>query len=188
MAVQAPSKAIKALLSGDELAAMGDIGPSELVEGRVVRMSPTMPRHGKVEYRMAAALGRAVEESKSGEVQVGEVGIYTHRNPDTVRGADVLFISQGRLAQATPGKFLDVAPEIVVEILSPDDRWSEVRKKLREYFEIGVLVVLVVDAEGQTIIAYRSPIDLHEYSGDDVLMLEDLLPGFRLRVADLFAD
>ena len=188
MAVQAASKTIETLLTGEDLAAMGDIGPSELLEGRLVYMSPTLPKHGKLEYRFAAALGEAVEGSKSGEIQVGEVGIYTRRNPDTVRGADVLFISHERLARATPGRFLDVAPEIVVEILSSDDRWSEVRKKLLDYFEVGVIVVLVVDAEGQTIIAYRSPSDVHEYSGDDVLMLEDLLPGFRLRAADLFAD
>lgn len=64
-----------------------------------------------------------------------EVGIYTRRNPDTVRAADGAFISDERYAQPkqTHG-FLDVAPDLIVEILSPDDRWSEIKQKLREYF------------------------------------------------------
>jgi Uma2 family endonuclease len=145
-----------ALITGEELLAMGDIGPSELIEGRLVPISPTKPRHGHYEYRLAKALGDFVDQHNLGEVQVGEVGIYVRRNPDTVRAADILFISHERLVQATPDSFLDVAPELVVEILSPDDRWTQVKKKLRQYFDIGVSVVLVVDPKKRTISLYHS--------------------------------
>jgi len=181
-----PVEAEPGLLTGEELAAMGDIGPCELIEGRLVHLSPARPRHGGIEARLAYMLIMFVNERKLGEVLTGEVGIYTHRNPDTVRGADVLFISHERLARATPDRFLDVAPELVVEILSPDERWSYLKKKLREYFEIGVTVVLVVDPEERSISAYRSLTDIREFGENDVLTLEDVLPGFSLPLADLF--
>ena len=152
-----------------------------------MRMSPTKPQHGRCEYRFSRFLGSFVDERNLGEVHVGEVGIYTHRDPDTVRGADLLFVSHERLAQATPGDFLDVPPELIVEILSPTDRWSEVKKKLREYFEIGVTAVLIVDSEERTVSVYRSLTDLREFTVDDVLAVEEILPGFSLPLADLFA-
>jgi len=176
-----------AFITGQELLEMGDIGPCELVEGRIEKMSPVKMPHGKHEMRFARYLGNFVEEHHLGEVNGGEVGIYTRRNPDTVRGADLLFISHARLAKTTPGGFLDVAPELVVEILSPSDRWSNVRKKLREYFEIGVMVVLILEPEEQVISAYRSLTDVQELSINDTLILEDILPGFELPLANLFA-
>lgn len=117
---------------------------------------------------------------------VGEVGIYTGRNPDTVRAADVLYISRERLARATPDSFLDVAPELVVEILSAGDRWADVRQKLREYFGIGVDVVLLVEPQARLVSVYRSPTELVELSADETLALDDLLPGFALPLSQLF--
>lgn len=73
-----------------------------------------------------------------GEVMVGEVGIDTGRDPDTVRAADVLFISHERLKKASPEGFLDVVPELVVEIMSPTNKWEEVRRRVEEYLGIGV--------------------------------------------------
>jgi Uma2 family endonuclease len=175
------------LITGKELAEMEDIGPCELVEGRIIKMSPVKMPHGKYEMRFARYLGNYVEEHNLGEVNGGEVGIYTRRDPDTVRGADLLFISHARVAKATPGGFLDVAPELVVEIMSPSDRWGTVQKKLREYFEIGVMVVLVIEPEEQVVSVYRSPTEIRELSIHDALTLEDILPGFRLPLADLFA-
>ena len=175
------------LLTGEEALALGNIGPYELIEGRIVRMSPTKHPHGKHEYRLAKILGDFVDEHLLGEVQTGEVGIYVRRNPDTVRAADVLFISTARLAQASPNSFLDVAPELVVEIVSPDDRWSEIRRKIREYCAAGVNLVLVVDPEEQTITAHRSPTQTHTYTTADTLTLEDILPGFSVPVSELFS-
>ena len=149
-------------------------------------MSPTKSKHGRIESRIDRIIGAYADEHDLGEVQVGEVGLYTHRDPDTVRGADVLFISHEHLAQATPDDFLDVAPELVVEILSPTDRRGEVEKKLREYFDIGVIVVLVVDPDKRTISVYRSLSEVWELAVGDVLTVADILPGFSASVADLF--
>jgi len=186
--VQSPAgEAEPTLLTGEELAKMGDTGPSELIEGRLVRMSPTGSRHGRIEARLSRILDTFVEERQLGEVQAGEVGIYTRRDPDTVRGADILFISHERLARAGSSTFLDVAPELVVEILSPDQTWSYLKKKLREYFEAGVIVVLVIDPDEHSIAAYHSLTDIREFGEKDVLALEDVLPGFSVPLAEVFA-
>ncbi|MBK8988860.1 MAG: Uma2 family endonuclease [Chloroflexi bacterium] len=176
-----------ALITGEELLEMGDMGPCELVEGRIVPMSPTKIQHGRFEYKLARLLGDFVAENNLGEIMVGEVGIYVQRDPDTIRAADILFISHERLAQASPNSFLDVPPELVVEILSPSDRWNDVRRKLREYFAAGVNVVLIIEPDEQTVSVYRAPTALQELTGTAVLTLDDILPGFRCVVADLFA-
>ena len=174
------------LLTGEEALALGDIGPFELVEGRIVRTNPAKPLQGKLVTCIATLIGNFVDERRLGEVQVGEVGIYIRRNPDTVRAADVLFISNERLARAAPDDFLDVAPELVVEIASPDDRWSEIRQKMHECFSAGVNVVLIVEPDTKTITAYRSLTDTRDFTVNDTLTLEDTLPGFSVPVAELF--
>jgi Uma2 family endonuclease len=83
---------------------------------------------------------------------------------------------------------LDVAPELIVEILSPDDRWSEVKQKLKEYFAIGVQLVWVADPADKTIYAYRSLTDVREFTEKDTLTGDEVLPGFSVLVADLFEE
>lgn len=174
------------LVTGEELMAMGDIGPCELVEGRIVEMTPTEPSHGRIESRFDHALSEFVREKDLGEVMVGEVGLYTRRDPDTVRAADILFISHERYGRATPDSYLDVAPELIVEILSPGDRWADVQEKLREYFEAGVDVVILVEPEAKIVSVYRSTTEIEEFGGEDELTVPDLLPGFSLPLPHLF--
>ncbi len=176
------------LITGEELARIGDIGRCELVEGRIVVLTPTGWLHGDYEWRFGHALGGFVAEHRLGRVLVGEVGIYTRRDPDTVRGADVVFISHERLAQLKSANFLDVAPELIVEILSPEDRWSEVKQKLREYFSIGVVMVWVADPSDKTVSVYRSLTDVRILGESDLLTGEEVLPGFSTSVAPLFAE
>jgi len=172
-----------ALIAGDELARMPDHELTELIDGRIVPLSPTNPEHGRIEANVARVLGNFVSAQNLGCVLVGEVGIFTRSNPDRVRGADVVFISHAQYERRTKTRgFLDVAPELVVEILSPER--PDTDQKVVEYLAIGVRVVLVVDPAGRTISAHR-PNDLVTlYSEPDVVPCEDVLPGFRLRVAE----
>lgn len=167
---------------------MSDVGPCELVEGEIKRMSPTGWKHGNIEARLARRLGGFVGEDKSGEVMSGEVGIYTRRDPDTVRGADVLFISHERLQEARPEGFLDVAPELVVEITLPSNTWEEVRRKIEEYFAIGVERVWIVEPENRAVQVYRARDAVRTLTEDDVLEGEGQLDGFALPVRELFGD
>jgi len=174
------------VVTGEELYRRPDLGPCELVDGRIVPRSPTGDLHGVIEAILAAALLAYARETGRGKVRSGEVGIYVRRGPDTVRAADVLFISNERWARRSSEGYLDVAPELVVEILSPDDRWSDVTAKLADYFTAGVEVVWVVDPSLRKVFAYRSLTDVRQFE-DDRLVEEDVLPGFSLSLADLFA-
>ncbi len=177
------------LLTGEQLARLGDIGPSELVEGRVVAMSPTSFRHAQLEGRLSGALQAYADRVKRWLVLTGEVGIYTRRNPDTVRGADIALISRERAAQRSSASYLDVAPELVVEILSPDDRWSDVTAKLAEYFAAGVARVWVLDPKLGSVFVYRSLTGVQQHTVvERTLTDEELLPGFALSLARLFRD
>lgn len=176
------------LITGEELAEMGDIGRCELVDGELMMRSPTNWRHGNYERRFGQILGNYVDEKHLGKILVGEVGIYTRRNPDTIRGTDVLFISHKRLEQTTARSFLDVAPELIVEVMSPDDRWSEVKQKLREYFDIGVIQVWVADPADKTISVYRSLTKVQMLNEPDEISGGEILPEFKAKVADFFAD
>ncbi|MDW8326670.1 MAG: Uma2 family endonuclease [Anaerolineales bacterium] len=189
MATRPTDVAREALITGDELLAMGDIGPCELVEGRIVPIKPTGFEHGHYEGNFFEHLKTFVKQRRPGRVVVGEVGIYTRRNPDTVRGVDAAFISYERLAQRQKKRgFLDVAPELIVEILSPDDPWSEVTQKLREYFAIGVKLVWIADPVSRTVYVYRALTDVREFGEADHLTDDDVLPGFSVPVAQLFED
>lgn len=186
MANNLPSNG-KKLLTGTDLLTMGDPGPCELVKGRLVLAKPAGMRHGGIEGNFYYVLRNFVEERKLGKVLVGEVGVYTGRDPDTVRGADVLFLSKGRYARLK-GKtgFLAVAPDLVVEIRSPSERQGKVLKKVREYLARGVRLVWVANPKRWTVRAYRSPTDVREFGGEDLLPGDDVLPGFSVPVASLF--
>jgi Uma2 family endonuclease len=174
-------------LTGNDLFALGNDWPAELIEGKRVYMSPTSYRHGRIELKIGRLLDRFVEQHRLGQVMVGEVGIYTRRHPDTVRGADVAFISNERLSQAQSENYLDVAPELIVEILSPNDRWRDVTDKLDEYFAVGVWGVWIVDPERRQVLAYRSPTEAKRFVAGDMLTGEKVLPGFSVPVDDLFS-
>jgi Uma2 family endonuclease len=174
------------LITGRELLAMGDIGPCELIDGRIIRMTPTGDEHGTIEFNLGSELRSFVRRHNLGRVTGGEVGIYIRRRPDTVRGADIVFISSQRRPMPSKG-FLDVAPELVVEIMSPDDRWPAMREKLADYFFIGVDRVWVVEPRNRTVLVFSSTTDVEEYEEGDTLRGEGALEGFAMQVADLFA-
>ena len=179
-------------LTGDELHRMPWLNPCELVGGRVVRMTPTNPTHGRIEVNVAAALRSFVRSRNLGIVMAGEVGIFTTRDPDTVRAADVLFLSHARDSARTRRDgflrdgFLDVAPDLVVEILSPTDRPAEVQRKLDEYFASGVRLAWVVDPAERVVHVHEGRLDPRRLIPGDVLSGGDVLPGLELPVDEVF--
>jgi Uma2 family endonuclease len=174
------------LLTGEELFRLGDFGSCELIDGRVVPMSPTGHLHARLEARLSGVFLDYAEQSGEWEVLTGEVGIYVRRNPDTIRAADLALISKERYRSCQSPSYLDVAPEVIVEILSPDDRWLGVMEKLSDYFAAGVERVYVLDPRKRQIFAYRSITSLVLLEEGEVLEDPELLPGFRLALADLF--
>lgn len=168
---------------------MTDVGRCELVKGKIKKMPPaTGHSHGRLEFQIAQRIGAFVEERKLGDVMVGEVGIYTERNPDSVRAADVLFISQERRKHVESTSFLDVAPELIVEIMSPENTWEEMRRKIEEYFEIGVETVWVVEPANRAVQVYGGIDDVETLTEADVLEGDGLLDGLTIPLASIFED
>lgn len=176
------------LITAEEFARWPDEGRCELVHGKIVHLTASRPLHGLIEVRLGSRLFTYADSTGRGVVLGGEVGLWVRRNPDTVRGADLVFISGGRYARRSPKGFLDVAPELVIEILSPDDRRGEVMEKLEDYFAMGVDLVWIVDPEHRYVLAYHSLMEIERFEEGDLLAEEEILPGFALLVADLFRD
>ena len=176
------------LISGEELLAMPNVESAELIKGEIVHKMPTGHLHGLLEVLIAALLFNHVHPRKIGHVLGGEVGLYTHRNPDTVRAADVAFISNERYQRVRSSSFLDVAPELIVEIMSPDDRWSEIHKKLTEYFAANVVLIWIVDPKLEQIHVYRSLDDVIRLTKDDNLTGDTVLPEFSVPLTEIFVD
>lgn len=183
-----PQKSEERLMTGEELAWRPDLNPCELVNGRVVPMAPAGLIHGEVESRLDMELALYARETGSGRVLVGEVGIYTGRDPDTVRGADIVFISYERYARRGPSVFLDVAPELVVEILSPEDRPGQVNDKIREYLAAGVDRIWFVNPRRRSVLVYRSSGPVETLEVGETLRDNEILPGFALPLSELFQD
>jgi len=174
------------LITGEELFHSPDLGPCELVDGRIVPTMPTRPEHGEIELNLGSELKAWVRSSGRGRVSGGEVGLYIRRNPDTVRAADLIFISHERYARWGRASYLDVAPELVVEVMSPTDRRSDVLEKVGDYLSAGVDRVWVVDPKLQCVLAYRTLTEVRRFEMGDVLADEELLPGFSVPISDLF--
>lgn len=161
----------------------------ELDNGRIVPMSPPGDLHGAVESRLVVALGIQGEGRGLGKVRCGEVGIVLWRNPDRVVGADAVFLSNGSLPiRRSPEGYLETIPDLVVEVVSKSDRPGGVARKVADYLQAGVRVVWVADPGPQTITVHRPGCEPQVVHGDDDLTVEDVIPGFRFRVADAFAE
>lgn len=182
-----PTPVIRRLITGEELYRMTNLGPTDLIKGEIVERMPTGHRHGDVEITLGFFLKSYLRESKLGKVFGGETGVYTRREPDTVRGVDLAYMSHERFACVKSQSYLDVAPELIVEVMSPHDAWSDVQEKLAEYFAIDVRVVWVVDPKLKQIHSYEAVDAVHVFKTDDELTCEALLPGFVMPLAELFA-
>lgn len=183
MAMTAP--ATKALITGEELLEMGDIGPCELIDGRIIPMSPTGSQHGIIEAILTAKLYMFVSSKKIGWVVNGETGVYTRRNPDSIRGVDVAFVSRERQPER-PTHFLQSAPELIIEIVSPSDRWQDLRTKIEEYLAIGVDRVWIVEPDRKTVLVYRTPTEMSAFGPGETVKGEGALDGFSVAVSELF--
>lgn len=181
-------EAIAHLLTAEEAFWLNPVERWELVDGRIVEVSPANRRHGRILARLARRLEEHVEAHHLGEAYAGGVGFILRRNPDTVRAPDLAFIRSARLPQVEEEIFSSVVPDLAIEILSPSDRWGEVEQKIAEYLRASVASVWVVDPSREELRVYRAgqpPVTLGKH---DQVEDPDLLPGLKLQVASLFSD
>jgi Uma2 family endonuclease len=157
----------------------------ELVDGRI-RVSPAGGRHGLVCISLGSKLHAWVESHRLGYVFDSSTGF---RLPGgNVRVPDVSFVARGRFPQErVPEGFGDLAPDLAVEVLSPEDRAREILDKVGEYLQGGVRLVWVIDPRQGSAAVYRSLTDVTALGRTDVLDGQDVLPGFACRLGEVLA-
>lgn len=176
------------LMTADELWELPDDGMRhELVRGELRTMAPPSFGHGRSSTRIGTSLVNYVEEHQLGEVMTSEIGFRLTADPDTVRAPYVCFISNKRLAETgEPRTFYPGSPDLVVEVVSPNDRYTDVAEKVAEWLQYGALLVIVVDARRQKVAVHRPGQLPRELGLDDTLSGEDVVPGWTLSLRDLF--
>lgn len=156
---------------------------TELVRGKVVAMNPPKPRHGKICARITRKLDEFSEEHDLGHVVGNDTGVLI--DVQTLRGADVAFFSFARVPREAPDDYWQAAPEVVFEVLSPGDRWTEVQDKVSDYLRAGALAVAVVDDSDTTVHLFRSDRPPQTFTADQPIVLPPPLEGFRPTVREL---
>ena len=183
----------RSLVSVDDLPALSsrlaaEGKRTELVRGDLVVMAPAGGRHGHVAHRLSLLIGNHVPEGNLGRVFAAETGFLLHRNPDTVRAPDVAFVAAERLGDGEPPPgFLEMAPDLAVEVASPSDSPSAVRGKVRDWLEAGTRLVWVAYPDSRSVTVHSQVGQPEELSETDMLSGAPALPEFAVAVRDLFA-
>jgi Uma2 family endonuclease len=175
-------------MTADEFFAMADDGLlHELVRGEVFTMSLPGGEHGEVAGEVFWRITNHVKSAKLGKTYPAETGFLIKRDPDTVRGPDVAFVRAERLRQIiNPQKYLPLAPDLAVEVLSPNDRDELVLEKVREWLTAGSQAVWTVDPRAKTVTIYRPHAEPVTLTENQTIDGGDVLPGFMCRVAEFF--
>lgn len=173
-------------MTDDDLFALVGQPGQELVRGVLRVREPPGGIHGWLATRLAHLLHAHVERHGLGTVLV-DAGYVLQRNPDTVRGPDVSFISSARLArEQIPANFIEGAPDLAIEVVSAEDRWSELEEKVADYFAAGTSLVWIVDPKRQCVIVRRPGSPPAVVGVDGVLHGQEVVPRFRCAVTEVF--
>jgi Uma2 family endonuclease len=174
------------LLTAEDLEAMGEDARYELVRGELRPMSPIQDPHGRLLFRVGTPLDLHLERTGLGYVTGGEIGIILERNPDTVLAADLAVVLDGRrtLAETEQG-YLTRLPALVIEIASPSDSRKDLRDKAKQYLDAGIENVWLVEYRTRSVSWIGVDREERVYKVGDVLDGGDLIPGFRLAIADI---
>ncbi len=161
----------------------------ELIRGELKQMSPAGNYHGRLASNVNVPLGGYVRANDLGRTYVADTGYLISSDPDTVRAPDVAFISRERLEEIgeTDGYWAG-APDLVVEVISPNDRYTEVEEKLTEWLEAGARMVIVVNPRRRSVRVHRSPSDVIDLTEGDVIDGADVVPGWTLPISEIFED
>ena len=151
---------------------------TELVRGRLVVREPAGARHGLVAMNLALRLGAQVERTNAGQLFAAETGFTLFRGPDTVRAPDIAFVRRERLPDPITDGFPELAPDLVVEVLSPGDRAGETLAKVGDWLQAGARLVWVIDPERRVARVYRADGTESIFTEADSLDGEDVVPGF----------
>jgi Uma2 family endonuclease len=174
-------------MTAEEFMALPDDGwRYELIRGELHRMSPGGVQHGGIGAKFARRLGVYVEDRDLGLVLV-DTGFVFEDDPPTLRVPDVAFIRAERLPPPDElPLFSRVAPDLAIEVVSPNDAPAEIAEKVAFDLAHGVPLVWVAYPRPRQVSVHRPGQEPHTLGVGDTLEGEDVVPGFRLALADLF--
>ncbi|MGH8567587.1 MAG: Uma2 family endonuclease, partial [Gammaproteobacteria bacterium] len=150
----------------------------ELVRGVLVVREPPGYRHGDVTARLMKVLMDVVDARGLGRVLAGETGFKLTADPDTVRAPDVAFVSRERLPDPETQGYPALAPDLVVEVLSPGDRPGETLATVADWLSAGSRLVWVIDPTRRVARVYRQDGSETLIAPGEALQGEDVVPGF----------
>jgi Uma2 family endonuclease len=186
-AVEAPKK----VWTEAELQALPDDGYiHEVVSGELVMSPKNNWYHGRICTRLSAALLSFASEHRLGAVLDSSTGYWMHNR--NCRAPDISFVPKSRLAalgfKPKDRRFFPDAPDLAVEILSPNDTRAEIDERLRDFFSSGTQLAWIINAEGESVEICRSLTQRKLLGSGAFLEGEDVLPGFRYPIANLFKE
>ena len=176
------------LMTADDLFDLPDDGfRYELIKGELKKMSPAGQTHGKYSSRINISLGGHVMMNRLGETYIADTGFVLESDPDHVRAPDAAFISNERLDEiGETDRFVQGAPDVAIEVISPSDRYTEVEEKVGDWLSAGCRAVIVVNPRRKSVNVHRSPTEVVTLTESDTLQIDDVVPGWRMPVRNIF--
>jgi Uma2 family endonuclease len=180
-------KAYPPRMTPEQFEELSDAQGLELIDG-VVREKHMGSENGAIQTLISHFLNLVVLPAKLGRVLDSE-GMYQcfPNHPKRVRKPDISFIRQDRLPDGrVPVGICRFRPDLAVEVVSPNDTYEEVEEKLADYFDAGVLLIWVVTPKTRTVLVYHADGTARRLRDTDDLSADPVIPGFRVRIAELF--
>ncbi len=181
--------ATERLITADEYGRLPDNGKrTELVRGRIIETNIPFSLHAQICGNVARLLILYLDRHDIGQVLTNDAPVRTQRGPDTVRGADIAFLSYNRRPKGPlpPNCYIDEIPELVFEVRSTSDRWPPLMAKVAEYLEAGAKCVCVLDERTKSILISTADDPGRTLDSNSELTFPDILPGFSVRVGQFF--
>jgi Uma2 family endonuclease len=160
----------------------------ELVNNELVDMGLAGAEHGYIACILISVLGGYIRQNKLGMICDSSTAFAL--NNGNRRSPDISFVRRERLQglKRPPQGFFPGSPDLAVEILSPANTVAEIHDKIVEYFANDTRLVWLIHPDEKYILVYRSPQPEKLLGATDMLTGEDVVPGFTMPVADLFAE
>jgi len=181
------SMPVPRITTAEELLSLDEPGIChELVRGQLRRTSPAGHWHGGVEMVLCELLSHHVRVNKLGRAYSGDTGFLMARNPDTVLSPDAAFVTNERMPPPRSRGYFPGPPDLAVEIRSPDDMRRSLHRKALSWLRHGARMVWVIDPMAADATVYRSKDDVRDVGADGDLLGEDVVPGLRVALRELF--
>ena len=179
--------ATKLLTADDLLRLDGEGVRGELIRGVFHEIMSSGLEHSKIAAKLTFLLSFFIIPRSLGTLATSDLGVWLEREPDTVREPDIAYFSAARLPlDVRVTGYAEVVPDLVVEIVSPNDTQREVRDKARMWLSYGVALVWVVQPDTRTVDVYAPGRAVVTHTDNDTLDGAAVLPGFTCPISDIF--